>query len=163
MQKRSAAQIKQLADNRRKVFALVSEIAAAHERCPTDRTLAARIGLSQSSFARCILALSRDGKISSEKVGPCRVITIMATGQKTAAHCKENAPKREQKAPRPPASKLVPEVANRAMMALRARGIVCYAERISEAKTDLTGDYVVGKEVITLEDLKARAERRIAA
>lgn len=164
MQKRSAAQLRQIMDNRRAVLAALSDVAAEGIQCPPDRVLGERIGLSQSAFARCVLALIKDGKITSRRDGPCRVVTILATGKATLPFKKAQQPAERERHPiKRVASKIVPEVANRAMTDLRKRGLVCYAERYSEASTDLTGGYIVNKEVLTLAELLARAGQRIAA
>lgn len=162
MQKRSAAQLRQIENNRRAVLDVLSEVAAEGIQCPPDRVLGERIGLSQAAFARCILALISDGKITSRRDGPCRVITILATGKSTLPFQKAKPAERDRHPIKRVPSRIVPEIANRAMTELRKRGIVCYAERHSETSTDLTGKYIVNKEPLTLDELLSRAERRAA-
>lgn len=68
------------------VLAALIEAAAAGEPCPDNKTLAGLTGSKSSSGATdMIMALAARGLLKLERVSGARRVTIVATGQSTAA------------------------------------------------------------------------------
>lgn len=69
------------------VLNAIKRAAAAGRPCPTNDILAGIIGAgSVSTPARCIKRLERKGLISVQRGNSQRVVTVAATGQRTAGH-----------------------------------------------------------------------------
>jgi DNA-binding FadR family transcriptional regulator len=72
-----------------KLFRIISQAADHGERCPTNKMLAERIGYkSASTVGEAISFLAVAGMITVERANNARVITITATGKKTAGEVK---------------------------------------------------------------------------
>lgn len=137
------------------IFATLVSIAQNNEKCPTDATMGAPHGWSGSQVQRSMYRLTDTQRIVCEVRGGRRVVAIPSLNISTAAYF---AP---SKAGKPQCDRVklslasIPDNAARAMTALRRRGFVCFAERVSDTSTRVTGWYKVNSEYIKLEQLLA--------
>jgi DNA-binding GntR family transcriptional regulator len=67
-----------------KIFAIVRQAAERGEPCPTNHVLRQRFACSDGSVVRALDFLEANGMIRVERGRSSRVVTISATGQKTA-------------------------------------------------------------------------------
>lgn len=67
-----------------KIFALIRQAAERGERCPTNRTLGERFGVVDRVVCDALHFLESCGMIRVERGNDTRVVTIVATGQRTA-------------------------------------------------------------------------------
>lgn len=67
-----------------KIFALIRQAAERGEACPTNEALGERFGCSGQRIVAALHFLESAGMISVERGNDCRVVTIRASGQKTA-------------------------------------------------------------------------------
>lgn len=137
------------------IFATLIAIAQNNEKCPTDATMGEPHGWSGSQVQRAMYRLNDAQRIVCEVRGGRRVVTIPSLGISTQSYC---APGKAEK-PQSDRVKLslasIPDNAARAMTALRRKGVVCFAERVSDTSTRVTGWYKVGSEYHKLEQLLA--------
>lgn len=66
------------------IFALIKQAAERGEACPTNTVLRERFGVGQSPISNAFAFLEANGMISVERSNDRRVVTILATGQRTA-------------------------------------------------------------------------------
>lgn len=71
-------------DRAAKVFAIVKQAAERGEACPTNKVLAERFGCRPNTISRCFNFLEAAGMVSVERFSDSRIVTIRATGKKTA-------------------------------------------------------------------------------
>ena len=71
----------------RRILAIIKQCAELGEPCPTNSVLAERMGLnSTAQIVRSIQFLEASGMIEVQRGASSRVITICATGARTAGH-----------------------------------------------------------------------------
>lgn len=72
-----------------KIFALLKQAAVRGQKCPTNATLAERFGCGTATIANAFHFLEGNAMIDVER-GQCgRIVTICATGDRTAGHLRE--------------------------------------------------------------------------
>lgn len=137
------------------ILATLTGIAQNNEKCPTDAVIGEPHGWSGSQVQRAMHRLIDAQRIICEVRGGRRVVTIPHLGISTSYF----PPAKGKPVVQSDRVKLslasIPDNAARAMTALRRKGIVCYAERVSETSTRVTGWYKVGSEYLKLEQLLA--------
>lgn len=69
---------------RRKLLAHLRKLARDGKVCPTDRSLAAALGISTDHVSKCMAELRDGNRISVENVGSRRIVTLIAEGLATA-------------------------------------------------------------------------------
>ena len=137
------------------VLAILTAVAQAGERCPGDDSIGEAHGWSKSQVARSLIRLCDAQKITVELRGNRRVVTILDLKIETAPFVSAK-PQLDDRARGSFSS--IPERAAQAMTALRRRGIVCYAERVSDLTTRVTGWYHVKGRYLTLAELLSMAD-----
>ena len=137
------------------ILAALTSIAIAGERCPADAVMGEPHGWSGSQVQRAIYRLIDTQRIVCEVRGGRRVVTIPSIGISTASYfpATKGKPAQSERVKLSLAS--IPDKAARAMTALRRTGIVCFAERVSDTSTRVTGWYKVSGNYIDLEQLLA--------
>jgi hypothetical protein len=80
------------AERAEKVFAILKHAAARGERCPHNALLAERFGCGTSTIDGALKLLQAEGKILVQRGTYHRVVTILATGQKTAGQVRRQQP-----------------------------------------------------------------------
>lgn len=71
-----------------KIFAIIRQCAERGEACPTNAVLGERFGVRPNLISRAINFLECNGMIAVERASDRRVVTICATGQRTAGERK---------------------------------------------------------------------------
>lgn len=66
-----------------KVFGFLSHAANSDQPCPSNKVLRERFGLTDSGISRVLNFLEANGMIRVERGGGWRVVTIVASGNKT--------------------------------------------------------------------------------
>jgi hypothetical protein len=137
------------------ILATLTSVAVAGERCPTDAVMGEPHGWSGSQVQRAMYRLIDAQRIVCEVRGGRRVVTIPNLGISTASYfpAVKDKPAQSDRVKLSLAS--IPDKAARAMTALRRTGVVCFAERVSETSTRVTGWFKVGSNYISLEQLLA--------
>src|SRR5688572_4142661 len=72
-----------------KIFALLKQAAERREPCPTNRTLGERFGCGDQAIVSAFYFLEANGMIAVERGNDRRVVTIAATGQRTAGRVRK--------------------------------------------------------------------------
>lgn len=72
-----------------KIFAILKQAAERGEACPTNAALRERFGVGQSVISNALAFLEANGMISVERGNDQRVVTIRATGHKTAGEVRK--------------------------------------------------------------------------
>ena len=137
------------------ILATLTTIARNNEKCPTDAVMGEPHGWSGSQVQRSVYRLIDTQRIVCEVRGGRRVVTIPHLGISTASYFPPTKAKPAQSDRVKSSLASIPDNAARAMTALRRKGIVCYAERVSETSTRVTGWFKVGGEYLKLEQLLA--------
>lgn len=137
------------------ILATLTTIAQNNGKCPTDATMGEPHGWSGSQVQRAMFRLNDSQRIVCEVRGGRRVVTIPSLGISTQSYFPPEKAGKLQCDRVKLSLASIPENAARAMTALRRKGIVCFAERVSETSTRVTGWYKVGSEYFKLEQLLA--------
>jgi hypothetical protein len=163
-----------VSDGRRKlwfaaVLAKVTELAVAGLVCPTKAQLAELLCINRSNISAILGKLHDDGVIRLVQYPAGPMITIVATGNTTAKpldHRPKPPPRGKAQKPAfrrkfamapPPVGPTIPAYLEAAVTALRRRGAVVYAERVDNNKVDLTGLWVINRDLVPPAELLARA------
>ncbi len=67
-----------------KIFGIIKQAAERGESCPTNRNLGERFGCGDTPIVNALVFLEANGMIEVERGNDRRVVTIRATGERTA-------------------------------------------------------------------------------
>lgn len=164
-----------------RVLEIITGLATRGEGWPGARVVAADLGLSKGPINRAIKDLVDSGtiKITGYTLAKAPVFEIVALGISTAMPEAKVKPEPVRKAkPEPVPVKtmnrpmflhrqttIAPATLSemdRAVQALRQRGLVVYAERVNESKITTTGKYVINNVVVEASEVLSRAAPLLA-